>query len=105
MPDERKSPSGGWREVYREMDADPNAEEAVAPCPDCGRACESLVADAYECPEHGIFRWSAAADRSTADESESAENGPNESEGDGRREEPSDDPHEATRERAPWTAD
>ena len=26
MPDERASPSGGWRAVYREMGADPDAE-------------------------------------------------------------------------------
>ena len=112
MPDERESPSGGWREVYREMDADPNAEEAVAPCPDCGAECSNLIADVYECPDHGVFRAPAARSEAAAerrdaegDRRDGAEDGPNESEADDPREEPSDDPHEATRERAPWTAD
>jgi hypothetical protein len=62
MVDERESPSAGWREVYREMEADPSAEEATHPCPDCGRTCENVFRDVYECEEHGVFRASADAD-------------------------------------------
>ncbi len=64
MVDERESPSAGWREVYREMDADPSAEEPTYPCPDCGRSCRNLVRDVYECDEHGVFRASASGSAS-----------------------------------------
>ena len=64
MPDERESPSAGWREVYREMGAATDAEDATRPCPDCGRTCGNVLRDAYECPDHGLFRASGA--RSTA---------------------------------------
>jgi hypothetical protein len=67
MVDERESPSTGWREVYREMATDSDAEEATCACPDCGRSCENLIRDVYECEEHGVFRASA----STADGEES----------------------------------
>ena len=62
MVDECESPSAGWREVYSEMAADPGAEEAAHVCPDCGRTCENLLRDVYECEEHGVFRASASAD-------------------------------------------
>ncbi|WP_135824901.1 hypothetical protein [Halorussus ruber] len=60
MVDERESPSAGWREVYREMDADTRIEEATARCPDCGRTSENVARDVYDCEEHGLFRASAA---------------------------------------------
>ena len=62
MVDERESPSAGWREVYDEMAADPNVEEATRPCPDCGRHCENVLRDVYECEDHGVFRASASDD-------------------------------------------
>ncbi len=73
MVDERESPSAGWREVYHEMDADPNAEEATRPCPDCGRTCQHVVRDAYECDEHGVFRASASGGESADADSPDAD--------------------------------
>jgi hypothetical protein len=86
MVEERESPSAGWREVYREMDADTNAEESTVPCPDCGRTCPHAVRNVYECDEHGVFRASASGGESadgdgretadgcqTADECETAD--------------------------------
>ncbi|WP_435180634.1 hypothetical protein [Halorussus sp. AFM4] len=58
MVDDRESPSAGWREVYHEMEADPNVEEPTARCPDCGRPCENVARDVYDCEEHGLFRAS-----------------------------------------------
>jgi hypothetical protein len=66
MVDERESPSAEWREVYREMEADPSAEEATRPCPDCGHTCENVLRDVYECEEHGVFRASADAEDDAA---------------------------------------
>lgn len=60
MVDERESPSAGWREVYDEMEADPEIEEATYPCPDCGQQCENVIRDVYGCEEHGVFRASAS---------------------------------------------
>ncbi|WP_132059034.1 hypothetical protein [Halorussus amylolyticus] len=62
MPDERESPSAGWRETYREMGADTSAEEATARCPDCGRACRNVTRDVYDCGEHGLFRPTERSD-------------------------------------------
>jgi hypothetical protein len=59
MVDERESPSAGWREVYDEMEADPDVEEATHRCPDCGQQYENVIRDVYECEEHGAFRASA----------------------------------------------
>jgi len=56
MPDERDSPSAGWREVYRELDVDTGIEDATARCPDCGRTCSNVAGDAYDCAVHGLFR-------------------------------------------------
>ena len=60
MVDERESPSAGWREVYDEMEADPDVEAATHRCPDCGQQCENVLRDVYECEEHGVFRASAS---------------------------------------------
>ena len=60
MPDERESPSAGWLEVCREMDAATDVEEATRRCPDCGRTCRNVIRDVYECDEHGVFRASAS---------------------------------------------
>ena len=76
MVDERESPSAGWREVYHEMAADPGVEEATRPCPDCGRTCEHLLRDVYECEEHGVFRASAGGGdggEATTDETDAAD--------------------------------
>lgn len=71
MPDERESPSTGWREVCEAMDADTAVEEPTHSCPDCARTCENVLRDVYECPEHGVFRPSsdegAGSDDATAD--------------------------------------
>lgn len=64
MVDERESPSAGWREIYDAMEADPYVEEATHRCPDCGRTCENVLRDVYECEEHGVFRASASTDES-----------------------------------------
>lgn len=56
MPDERESPSAGWRDVCREMDAATDVEEATRRCPDCGRTCPNVLRDVYECDDHGLFR-------------------------------------------------
>jgi len=80
MGDDRESPSAGWREVYREMDADPSAEEPTHSCPDCGRTCRNLLRDVYECDEHGVFRASArGSDESATADSERRETGDAES--------------------------
>jgi hypothetical protein len=73
MTDDRESPSGGWREVYREMEADADVEAPTRRCPDCGRTCETVLRDAYECPDNGVFRPStdgggAASDTESADD-------------------------------------
>lgn len=71
MVDDRSSPSAGWRAVHHAMAADPDVEEPVRACPDCGRRCEHVLRDAYECAEHGVFRATdAAGDGSLADESD-----------------------------------
>ncbi|WP_137286583.1 hypothetical protein [Halorussus salinisoli] len=56
MVDERESPSGGWREVYHEMEVPTDVEEPTHPCPDCGRSCTNVLRDVYECEDHGVFR-------------------------------------------------
>ena len=73
MVEERGSPSAGWREVYREMDADTNAEESTVPCPDCGRTCRHVVRNVHECDEHGVFRASASGGEGADDEAASAD--------------------------------
>lgn len=70
MPDERESPSGGWREVYREMNVSTDVEEATARCPDCGRTSQNVARDVYDCEDHGLFR----PDEETDDEREDAKN-------------------------------
>jgi hypothetical protein len=70
MPDERESPSAGWREVSREMGVDTDIEEATARCPDCERTCPNVAGDAYDCAAHGLFR---PGDRRSDDHSD-AEN-------------------------------
>lgn len=58
MVDDRASPSTGWRDVYDEMGVDPRAAEPASDCPDCGRRCDGVLGDVYECPDHGVFRAS-----------------------------------------------
>ncbi|WP_276280272.1 hypothetical protein [Halorussus caseinilyticus] len=87
MPDERESPSAGWREVYREMEAATNAEDATRPCPDCGRTCRNVLRDVYECPDHGVFRASGArsdASRAGGSERDGGESGRSDAEEGGR---------------------
>jgi hypothetical protein len=81
MVDERESPSAGWREVYHEMEADAGIEEATHRCPDCGRTCENVARDVYDCGKHGLFRafddgetspQTAESDGSGRDENEPA---------------------------------
>ena len=74
MVDERESPSAGWCEVYDEMEADPDVEEATHRCPDCGQQCENVLRDVYECEEHGVFRASASGGESEV--STDGEDGP-----------------------------
>ena len=64
MVEDRASPSAGWREVYDEMGVDADAEESTRDCPDCGRRCDGVLGDVYECPDHGVFRASASDDES-----------------------------------------
>ncbi|MFC4448583.1 hypothetical protein [Halorussus aquaticus] len=76
MPDERESPSAGWREVYHEMEASADVEDATHPCPDCGRTAENVARDVYDCEKHGLFRADARDDgteRSRAGESDGDE--------------------------------
>ena len=53
MPEERTSPSDGWRAVYREMNVSASAEATA--CPDCGDDSTLVRADTYWCPTHGTF--------------------------------------------------
>lgn len=73
MPDERESPSAGWREVYHEMEATTDAEDTTHLCPDCGRTCENVLRDVYECEEHGVFRAFARDDESERSRAEERE--------------------------------
>ncbi|USZ66966.1 hypothetical protein NGM10_09500 [Halorussus salilacus] len=75
MPRERESPSAGWREVYRELDAATDAEEATRACPYCGRTCENVLRDLYDCDEHGVFRPSTEG-RDSAESGDSADPSP-----------------------------
>ncbi|NEU58446.1 hypothetical protein [Halorussus sp. MSC15.2] len=69
MPDERQSPSAGWREVYHEMEATADVEDATHPCPDCGRTAENVARDVYDCEEHGLFRaYARDGERSSTEE-------------------------------------
>ncbi|WP_276299408.1 hypothetical protein [Halorussus lipolyticus] len=79
MVDERESPSAGWREVYHEMDADTRIEDPTVPCPDCGRACQHIARDVYDCAEHGLFRASAESAGPNRDERESRDSDESES--------------------------
>lgn len=74
MVDDRESPSAGWREVYREMDADTRIEDPTAPCPDCGQACQHVARDVYDCAEHGLFRASKPNSKSETETQPNAEN-------------------------------
>ncbi|MFC7155097.1 hypothetical protein ACFQPA_06460 [Halomarina halobia] len=56
MPDERSSPSAGWREVYRAMDAPEPTDEDRRDCPDCGDDSPRVRGDTYWCPKHGTWR-------------------------------------------------
>ncbi|WP_254537856.1 hypothetical protein [Halomarina litorea] len=59
MPDERSSPSGGWREVYREMGVSTRFEADSLDCPDCGGDSPRLHGQTFWCPTHGT--WEQAA--------------------------------------------
>lgn len=102
MVDERGSPSAGWREVYHEMDADTGIEEMTHPCPDCGRACENVARDVYDCEKHGLFRASADGEASsgTTESEQSARDGSETSE----RDPPDADDPEETTNRTRWSA-
>ncbi|UPW01940.1 hypothetical protein M0R88_07540 [Halorussus gelatinilyticus] len=85
MVDERASPSAGWREVYHEMDADPNVEAATRSCPDCGQTCENVLREVYECEEHGVFRASADGSESADAESDGSSDAREDADREGRR--------------------
>ncbi|NHN60811.1 MULTISPECIES: hypothetical protein [Halorussus] len=106
MVDDRESPSAGWREVYREMDAATDVEEPTARCLDCGRPCEHVAREVYDCEEHGLFRASGAGGRSADDGDERVADGVTDDRaaGDGRESSDSDDAEEIDR-RARGTAD
>lgn len=74
MPDERESPSGGWREVYDEMDAETRIEDATHRCPTCGHDCSNVVRNVYDCAEHGLFRVSGDAEDPARSENTEDEN-------------------------------
>jgi len=75
--EDRDSPSGGWREVYDEMAVDQWAEGPPSDCPDCGRRCDGLLADVYECPDHGVFRASGdESERGSQDADDARESDP-----------------------------
>ncbi|UPV75857.1 hypothetical protein M0R89_07290 [Halorussus limi] len=100
MVDERESPSAGWREVYREMDADTGIEEATRSCPECARTCENVARDVYDCEEHGLFRASAEDDASETSASDSDRNDP----ASGGRDSRDADDSEETTTRTKWSA-
>ena len=102
MVDERRSPSAGWRTVYHEMATDPNVEEATHPCPDCGRHCENVLHDVYECADHGVFRASASDGDSSAEPTADAAR--DESDAGGERADPDADDADLAH-RAPGRAD
>ncbi|WP_158058399.1 hypothetical protein [Halorussus halophilus] len=96
MPDERESPSGGWHEVYDEMAAETRIEDATRRCPTCGRDCDNVVRDVYDCAEHGLFRPTA---------SERAGQCPARSDEREGSEECDDEEHEESENRPPWADD
>lgn len=56
MPEERTSPSGGWREVYGAMDASTDYEPAdTLDCPDCGDDSPRIREETFWCPNHGTW--------------------------------------------------
>ncbi|MFD1512371.1 hypothetical protein [Halomarina rubra] len=59
MTDDRRSPSGGWREVYAEMGVSTAHEPDSLGCPDCGDDCPRLRTATYWCPTHGTWRVAA----------------------------------------------
>ncbi|WP_089822475.1 hypothetical protein [Halogranum amylolyticum] len=80
MPIDRTSPSGGWRDVARELCADGGVDHegggdsrsSFEPCPDCGRlpgvdgsdlCCEVHLArlERASCPESGSDSDSSAS--------------------------------------------
>ncbi|MWG35999.1 hypothetical protein [Halomarina oriensis] len=56
MTDDRRSPSGGWREVYAEMGVSADHEPDSLDCPTCGDDCPRLHTATYWCPTHGTWR-------------------------------------------------
>lgn len=60
MPDDRDSPSAGWREVYEAMSVDPDVEPDDRPCPECGESGDRVLDAIYVCGDHGA--WRAEAD-------------------------------------------
>jgi len=59
MPEERSSPSTGWRGVYAEMDVSTKFEGNSLDCPSCGGDSPRLHGQTFWCPTHGT--WEAAA--------------------------------------------
>ncbi|WP_266079236.1 hypothetical protein [Haladaptatus caseinilyticus] len=59
MPDDRTSPSGGWREVYGAMEVDTSAEAPANPCPDCGVESRCIFRRVFECDDHGVWALDA----------------------------------------------
>ncbi|WP_227375010.1 hypothetical protein [Haladaptatus halobius] len=55
MPDERTSPSGGWKDVYESMDVETSAEGPAHPCPECGAESTRVFRRVFECEEHGVW--------------------------------------------------
>ncbi|MFB9805476.1 hypothetical protein ACFFQF_08935 [Haladaptatus pallidirubidus] len=55
MPDERTSPSSGWKEVYDAMETDTSAESPANPCPTCGSESNRVFQRVFECEEHGVW--------------------------------------------------
>ena len=96
MGDDRESPSAGWREVYHEMAVDPGVEAPTARCPDCGRPCENVARDVYDCGEHGLFRASGTGGRGASDDGDGRA-GDGVTDDDGRDSPDSDDEEEIDR--------
>lgn len=60
MPDERTSPSAGWRTVYGEMGASTDYEADTLDCPDCGDDSPRVREATFWCPNHGTWTVSAS---------------------------------------------
>lgn len=55
MPDDRSSPSAGWREVYAEMGVDTSIEDDEEACPECGRRSPRIYRTVFHCERHGYW--------------------------------------------------